>query len=81
MKGQAQDWQRECELARRQVEMERRRAAELEHVVASERRQLHESQVEAAGVLRENDDLKLEVDRLQMRVESMQGRIDTFGRY
>ena len=61
--------------------MERRRAAELEHVVASERRQLHESQVEAAGVLRENDDLKLEVDRLQMRVESMQGRIDTFGRY
>ena len=50
--------------------MERQRCAELERVVASERRQLHERDLDSSSVMRESDDLKLEVDRLNLRIQS-----------
>ena len=70
LKQQALDWQREAEIAKKQIEMERQRAGELEKIISSERRQLHERDVGQSSVLRENDDLKGEVDRLTLRIQS-----------
>jgi hypothetical protein len=44
--------------------MERARAAELERLIAHERRQRVDTQMDSSGILRENDDLKAEIDRL-----------------
>ena len=77
MKQQVLDYQREVDVARKQVEMERARSAELERVVANERRTLHSRDLDTSGVARENNELKLEIDRLTLRIESLQSHIDS----
>lgn len=81
MKQQVLDYQREVDVARKQVEMERARSAELERVVANERRTLHSRDLDTSGVARENNDLRLEIDRLTLRIESLQSHIDSLQRY
>lgn len=77
MKQQLLDYQREVDVARKQVEMERSRCAELERVVANERRNLHCRELDTSGVARENGELRLEIDRLTLRIESLQSHIDS----
>jgi chromosome segregation ATPase len=81
LKQQMLDYQREAEVARKQVEMERGRCAELERVVANERRSLHSRELDTSGIARENHELKLEIDRLTLRNESLQGHINSLQRY
>jgi|LauGreDrversion4_2_1035121.scaffolds.fasta_scaffold121318_4 hypothetical protein len=50
--------------------MERQRCAELERVIANERKQLHERDLGQSGFIRENEDLKSEIDRLNLRIQS-----------
>lgn len=61
--------------------MERGRCAELERVVANERRTLHSRDLDTSGIARENNELRLEVDRLNLRIESLQSHIDSLQRY
>jgi hypothetical protein len=48
--------------------MERQRAGELERIVAQERRQIHERDLDSSAILRENDDLKGDVERMKLRI-------------
>ena len=81
LRQQAADWQRELDIAKRQTELERVRAAELERVIAQERRQRHDTQEDTSSLLRENDDLKAEIDRLKLRIQSLQTHIDSLQKY
>lgn len=58
LKSQVQDWQREADIAKKQVEMERQRCAEMERVVQNERRHMHEQEIGQSSVLRQNDELQ-----------------------
>jgi hypothetical protein len=68
LRQQAADWQREADIAKKQTEMERQRATELERIVAQERRQIHERDLDTSAILRENDDLKGDVERMKLRI-------------
>ena len=76
LKQQVTDWQRETDITKKQAEMERQRCAELERVLANERRNIHTRDLNQSEVARENEDLRSEVDRLNLRLESMQAHID-----
>ena len=71
LRAQVSDWQREAEIAKKHIEMERSRCAELEKVVAKERRHLHERDLDSSTVFRENDDLRAECERMKLRVQSL----------
>ena len=77
LRQQAGDWQREADLAKKQTEMERQRVGELERIVAQERRQIHERDLDTSAILRENDDLKGDVERMKLRIQSLQSHIDS----
>ena len=61
--------------------MERSRCAELERVVSQERRNLHERDLDGSQVMRENDELKADCERLKLRVQSLQSHIDSLQKY
>ncbi len=50
-------------------------------MVANERRSLHARELDTSGIARENHDLRLEVDRLNLRIESLQSHIDSLQKY
>ena len=61
--------------------MEKLRAAELERVVASERRQLHERDLDTSSIVRENENLKGEIERFKNRIQSLQNHIDSLQKF
>lgn len=81
LRQQVSDWQREADIAKKQTELEKQRCAELERVVANERRNLHSRDLDTSAVLRENDDLKADVERMQLRIQSLQSHIDSLQKY
>ena len=81
LRQQAADWQREADIAKKQTEMERQRVQELERIVSQERRQLHERELDTSAILRENDDLKGDVERMRLRIQSLQSHIDSLQRF
>jgi chromosome segregation ATPase len=76
LKAQVSDWQREADIAKKHVELERQRCAELERVISQERRNLHERDLDSSSIFRENDELKSEIERLKLRIQSLQSHID-----
>jgi peptidoglycan hydrolase CwlO-like protein len=81
LRAQVSDWQREAEIAKKHIEMERARSTELEKVVAQERRHLHERDLDSSSVFRDNDDLRAECERMNLRIQSLQSHIDSLQKY
>ena len=81
LRQQVADWQREADIAKKQIEMEKQRAQELERIVSQERRQLHERDLDKSAILRENDDLKGDIQRMELRIQSLQTHIDSLQKY
>ena len=81
LRQQVADWQREADIAKKQIEMEKQRAQELERIVSQERRQLHERDLDTSAILRENDDLKGDIQRMELRIQSLQTHIDSLQKF
>lgn len=60
-----------------QLSLERQKYADLEILIQNERRQNHDQHFSNQDINRKNKELLSEVDRLKLRIESLESHIDT----
>ena len=65
---QINDLKLEATALQSQLSLERQKYADLEMLISNERRQNHDSQFSNQDLIRQNNELTAEVDRLKLRI-------------
>ena len=81
MAQQINDLKIEASALRQQSEMEQAQYKDLEKVIQNERASKHEQQFVSGDYQRQNQELLQELDRQNLRVQSLQSHIDTLQKY